>query len=148
MDRGHPARDVNSGLPTAPMRGTEAARYAEILYLELKGLARAYLAQERRDHTLQATALVHEAYIRLSRLRRIDWQGRTHFLAMAARQMRRVLVEYSRARKAAKRGGGARPVSIDDRFAFTQNRAIDVLALDEALSQPLESEKAPRAEPG
>ena len=81
------------------------ARLAALVYDELRALARRYMRRERSDHTLQPTALVHEAYMRLVDVKRIDWQSKTHFFAMAARQMRRLLVEHARARSAKKRGG-------------------------------------------
>jgi RNA polymerase sigma factor (TIGR02999 family) len=106
-----------------------------LVYDELRDLAGRYMRQERRDHTLQATALVHEAYIRLIDNTRIDWQGKTHFFALAATQMRRILAEHARARKARKRGGGARKVTLDDTAAITPNGVVDALALDEALEK-------------
>jgi RNA polymerase sigma factor (TIGR02999 family) len=106
-----------------------------LVYDELRGLARKYLRAERRGHTLQPTALVHEAYLRMVDVSRIDWRGKTHFFALAARQMRRILVEHARARGAAKRGGGARAVTLEDHVAVDSGTPDDLLALDEALSR-------------
>jgi RNA polymerase sigma factor (TIGR02999 family) len=105
------------------------------VYEELRVLARRYMRRERRDHTLQPTALVHEAYLRLADINRIKWQGRTHFLAMAATQMRRILVEHARAARAVKRGAGFRRVTLHDDAALTPDRALDLLTLDEALER-------------
>jgi RNA polymerase sigma-70 factor (ECF subfamily) len=100
---------------------------------ELRRLARAYMVRERREHTLQPTALVNEAFLRLADAQRIRWQDRAHFLGIAARLMRRVLVDHARVRGAGKRGGGAQKVSLDDALALAPEPAVDVLALDRAL---------------
>ena len=89
---------------------------------------------ERGEHTLQASALVNEAYIRLLDVKRIQWQSRVHFFAMAARVMRRILVESARARKFRKRGGGAEMVSLDEAFVVTTEPSHDLVALDDALN--------------
>jgi RNA polymerase sigma factor (TIGR02999 family) len=91
------------------------------------------MSKERRDHTLQPTALVHEAYLRLIDSTGIDWKGRAHFFAVAALQMRRVLVEHARARRAKKRGGTR--VTLDEAIAPAPDDVLDVLALDEALTR-------------
>jgi RNA polymerase sigma-70 factor (ECF subfamily) len=100
---------------------------------ELRRMARAYMARERREHTLQPTALVNEAFLRLTDAQRIRWQDRAHFLGIAARLMRRVLVDHARVRGTGKRGGGAQKVSLDDAHALAPEPAVDVLALDRAL---------------
>jgi RNA polymerase sigma-70 factor, ECF subfamily len=100
---------------------------------ELRRLARAYMVRERREHTLQPTALVNEAFLRLADAQRIRWQDRAHFLGIAARLMRRVLVDHARVRGAGKRGSGAQKVSLDDALALALEPAVDVLALDRAL---------------
>lgn len=111
-----------------------------IVYGELRRLARRYMSGERTDHLLQTTALVHEAYIKLIGLG-VEWQGRVHFYAVAARLMRRVLVDYARERDAEKRGGGAAVLELDDERAVLAEDgaggidAPDVLALDAALSR-------------
>ncbi|MGI8555932.1 MAG: sigma-70 family RNA polymerase sigma factor [Pyrinomonadaceae bacterium] len=103
-----------------------------LIYDELRKLARAYLRNERSDHTLQATALVHEAYIRLVEWENVSWQNRAHFFAVAAQIMRRLLVDYAREKKAQKRDGGQKLV-LDETVSFTAPRGIDLLVLDEAL---------------
>jgi len=102
-----------------------------LVYDELRRLARLQMRDQARDHTLQPTALVHEAYARLLGLK-LDWQDRTHFLSMAARTMRRVLVDHARAQRAAKRGAGAVQVSLHD-FHVQTEISFDLLAVDEAL---------------
>jgi RNA polymerase sigma-70 factor, ECF subfamily len=104
-----------------------------LVYEELRRLASRHLGRERAGHTLQTTALVHEAYLRLVDQREADWQNRAHFFAVAAQMMRRILVDYARARRFAKRGGGARQVSLDEALVISDERAAEVVALDEAL---------------
>ena len=105
------------------------------VYAELNEIARRHLYGERADHTLNTTALVHEAYIRLVEVQEIDWQGRAHFFAMASRVMRRVLIDHARARGTAKRGGGSTPVTLVEAMAITPERHDDLLAIDEALTR-------------
>lgn len=100
---------------------------------ELHQLAHRYLSRERAGHTLQTTALVNEAYLRLVGQRRTSWQNRAHFFAIAAQIMRRILINHARDRAAEKRGGGARQVSLDEAAVLTDERADELLALDEAL---------------
>jgi RNA polymerase sigma factor (TIGR02999 family) len=102
---------------------------------ELRRLARAYMGRERRGHTLQVTALVNEAFLRLTDARRVKWQDRAHFLGISARLMRRVLVDYARRRGYHKRGGGAEKVSLHDDLVMAQDPALDVVALDRALER-------------
>jgi RNA polymerase sigma factor (TIGR02999 family) len=92
------------------------------------------MAREREGHTLQTTALVNEAYIRLVDLSRVRWQDRAHFFAMSARLMRRILVDHSRSRDTLKRGGGARRVSLDEALVVSREPRQDLVALDDALS--------------
>lgn len=106
-----------------------------LVYGELRRLAERQMRCERPDHTLQATALVHEAYLRLAGPASPDWQDRAHFFAVAARLMRRILVDHARARRFAKRGGGAVRVSLDEAAALWEERAGDLVALDEALER-------------
>ena len=94
-----------------------------------------HLRRDRKDHTLQPTALVHEAYLRLLGQREVDWQSRTHFFALASRMMRRVLVDHARARAAAKRPDDALRVMLDDDLASVDPRGCDLLMLDQALSE-------------
>jgi RNA polymerase sigma factor (TIGR02999 family) len=114
--------------------GAEAELLA-LVYAELRGMADAELRGERVDHTLQATALVHEAWLRLVDGSATDWTGRAHFYGAAARAMRQVLVDHARARGAAKRGGGRARTPLDESLALYESRALDVLALDEALQR-------------
>ena len=100
---------------------------------ELRRLARGYMARERPDHTLQTTALVNEAFVRLTDARKVRWQDRAHFLGISARLMRRVLVDYARRRGFQKRGGGAQRVTWQDDVVGTPDPAFDVVALDRAL---------------
>ena len=105
-----------------------------VLYSELRRLAAHYLQRERGDHTLQATALVHEAYLRLVD-QDVGWANRNQFLGVAAQLMRRILVDYGRARHAAKRGGHAGKVFLDEAQAVSQGQATDVVALDGVLNR-------------
>jgi RNA polymerase sigma factor (TIGR02999 family) len=106
-----------------------------LVYDELRRLARHYLSQERPGHTLQTTALVNEAYLRLIDQQDSDWQGRAHFFAVAARIMRHLLIDHARSRQYAKRGGGAPQVSLDEAAAVSAERSAELLALDEALGR-------------
>lgn len=114
--------------------GTALARLMPLVYDELHALASRHLRGERPDHTLQTTALIHEAYLRLVGTD-VAWEGRGHFLAVAAQTMRRILVDHARGRSRAKRGGGERPVSLDEALLVSPDRGADVLALDEALAR-------------
>jgi RNA polymerase sigma-70 factor, ECF subfamily len=104
-----------------------------LVHQELRRLARSQMRGERDNHTLQTTALVNEAFLRLIDLRRIRWQDRAHFLALSAQLMRRVLVDHARTRNYRKRGGGAATVALDDVAVAAPERAADLVALDEAL---------------
>ena len=117
-------------------QGDESARerLIPLLYGELYRLARRYMRQERPDHTLQPTALVNEAYMRLIDVNRVEWRNRTHFLALAAQMMRRILVESARNRHRQKRGGGRVRESIDDIDELPKAEERDVIALSDALS--------------
>jgi RNA polymerase sigma factor (TIGR02999 family) len=106
-----------------------------LMYRDLHTRARHYMQRERRDHTLQPTALVHEAFLRLMRDQDADLRSRTHFLAMASIVMRRVLVDHARERAAAKRTGGKARVELHDAVAAQQPRSDEMLALDEALTR-------------
>ena len=103
-----------------------------LLYDELRRLASYYLKRERPDHTLQATALVNEAYLRLLG-QEVDWKNRSHFFGIAAQQMRRILVDYARERNAEKRGGGRINVSLDEVQPAVHQEAAEIVALHEAL---------------
>lgn len=105
-----------------------------IVYDELRRLAKGYLRQERSGHTLQPTALVHEAYMRLIDQTRVSWENRTHFYGIAAQMMRRILVDHARARATDKRGGSAQRLSLEDVNISVEQDATDLIALDEALT--------------
>jgi RNA polymerase sigma factor (TIGR02999 family) len=104
-----------------------------LVYEELRRLARNYLARERADHTLQATALVHEAYLKLADETRLTWKDRVHFYGIAARLMRRILVDHARAHNAAKRGGLEQKLTLDEARDLPTKNAIELVALDGAL---------------
>ena len=104
-----------------------------LVYEELRHLARGYLRRERNDHTLQPTALVHEAYLRLVDSTQVNWQSRVHFYGVAARLMRRVLVDHSRAHVAIKRGGQIEKISLDEAGDLLRDEGAGLLALDDAL---------------
>src|SRR4051812_39590610 len=105
-----------------------------LVYDELRRLAHSYLRRERPGHTLQTTALVNEAYLRLIDQHRVEWQNRAHFFGIAAQLMRRILVDHARSRHADKRGGAARHVPLDEAVVVSAQRAAEVLALDEAMT--------------
>jgi len=105
-----------------------------LIYQELRRMARRHLGRERGGHTLQTTALVHEAYLRLIDQKAVAWQNRAHFFAIAAQMMRRILVDHARARHYQKRGGGIQRVSFDEALVVSDERAAEVVALDEALT--------------
>jgi RNA polymerase sigma factor (TIGR02999 family) len=104
-----------------------------MVYGELHRLARRYLRRERSDHTLQSTALVHEAYLRLVDQKGVQWQNRAHFFAVAAQMIRRILVDHARTHNAEKRGGGACKLALDEAIAVPQRRDLNLVALDEAI---------------
>lgn len=133
-------RQVTEILETLEEAG-EAGRAAELLpavYEELRHLARGYLKRERSDHTLEPTALVHEAYLRLVDQDRLSWRGKTHFLAVGAQMMRRLLVDHARRRGRVKRGGDWRQVTLDHAVTPLLGRSLgpeELLALEEALTK-------------
>jgi RNA polymerase sigma factor (TIGR02999 family) len=118
-------------------RGDEQALSAlmPLVYEELRRLAASYMRRERPGQTLQATALVHDAYIRLMQDSKLSWQNRAHFFGIAARSMRQILIERARARRAVKRGGSRIRVTLDAGLLATEAPAIDLEALDEALTR-------------
>jgi RNA polymerase sigma factor (TIGR02999 family) len=105
------------------------------IHAELRKLAASYLRRERPDHTLQATALVNEAFLKLVDQRSVGWQNRAHFFGIAAQLMRRILVDHARAHHAAKRGSGEARLSLDEATVAAPEADVDVLALDEALTR-------------
>jgi|ERR1051326_307003 RNA polymerase sigma factor (TIGR02999 family) len=109
-----------------------------LIYEELRRLARHYMRRERSGHTLQTTALVNEAYLRLINRKHVHWQNRAHFFAIAAQLMRSILVDHARSHAYAKRGGGAHKIALDEVMVISQQRAAEVVALDEALKQMAE----------
>ncbi|MGD0444864.1 MAG: sigma-70 family RNA polymerase sigma factor [Edaphobacter sp.] len=117
-------------------RGDPAAanRLLPLVYAELHRLAKSYMRRERQDHTLQPTALINEAYMRLAG-EGFDWQNREHFIGVAAQIMRRVLVDYARAHKAKMRGGELRRVELEEGLAISNDRSDEMLELDEALTR-------------
>ena len=132
-------RDWNEGDADAP------AQLMPLVYEELRRRAADCLRRERRDHTLQPTALVHEAYVKLVEQNRAQWKDRAHFCSVAAQLMRRILVKYAEAHNADKRGGQLRKIYLDETRELARERAPDLLALDDALkslavSHPRESE--------
>jgi RNA polymerase sigma factor (TIGR02999 family) len=129
-----PSQEV-TGLLRAWSGGDEGAlaRIVELVYPELREIARRCMSRERPDHTIQATALVHEAYLRLLDIKQVQWQDRAHFFAVGARVMRRVLVDYARARDCAKREGGVRRTVLNDTLLLSAQPDPMVIQLDEAL---------------
>jgi RNA polymerase sigma-70 factor (ECF subfamily) len=129
---------TSSGGKAAKSRAQEPANVSDILplvYDELRRLARRYMARERSGQSLQATALVHEAYLRLLKDKQRPWQNRTHFLAIAANSMRQILVERARARAASKRGGSRVRVTMGEDIVAVGEPSVDLLALDEAVTK-------------
>ena len=113
---------------------TAEQRLLPLVYRELHRLARSYMRRERPDHTLQATALINEAYLRLAG-GEVDWKNREHFIGVAAQVMRRVLVDHARAHNADMRGGGLKRVELDEGLALSSARSDELLMLDEALER-------------
>ncbi len=111
------------------------SRLIELVFSDLRRIARRHLQRERRNHTLQPTALVNEAYLRLVDSPQENWQNKAHFFATASRLMRHVLVDYARWKNASKRGGGRLQVTLQDDLIQTSNFSVDILALDEALER-------------
>jgi RNA polymerase sigma factor (TIGR02999 family) len=104
-----------------------------LVYPHLRNLASYYMRRERPDHTLQATGLVHEAFIRLLKQENLAWEDRNHFFGVAAGLMRRILVDYARAHRAGKRGGAERDLPLDEALVFAVERSSELIALDDAL---------------
>jgi RNA polymerase sigma-70 factor (ECF subfamily) len=117
--------------------GDKAAldRLTPLVYDELRRIAHRYVQRERDGHTLQTTALVNEAYLRLAGQQKVDWQNRAHFFAVTAQVMRHILIDHARRRRYAKHGGDARQVSLEDATVMSQERAAELIALDEALDE-------------
>jgi RNA polymerase sigma-70 factor (ECF subfamily) len=134
MDSPHPSPDVTRLLHQ--WRDGDEAALAELtplVYAELRRLAGSYLRRERSGHTLQPTALVNEAYMRLAGQKNSDWQSRNHFIGVAANAMRQILVDHARRHLAGKRGGGNVNLSFEDALSVCDERSADLIALDDAL---------------
>lgn len=106
-----------------------------LVYDELRGLAKRYMRRESASHTLQTNALVNEAYLRLVNQQNVEWQSRAHFFAIAAQVMRHLLVDHARSKQYAKRGGGAQQITLDEGLAVTDDNAVELLALHQALER-------------
>ena len=117
--------------------GDKAAldKLTPLVYDELRRIAHRYVRRERNGHTLQTTALVNEAYMRLAGERKIEWENRAHFFAVTARVMHHILTDYARRRSYAKRGGEARQVPLAEAYVMTEERAAELVVLDEALAE-------------
>lgn len=136
-----PDRAIATEMLVDSMNGSarSASKLLPLVYEELRARAERHIGRENPGHTLQATALVHEAYVRLIDGERVDWQGRTHFLAVAATTMRRVLVDHARARATERRGGGRQVVSLSGIAITTDAQPLDVMDLDAALEKLAET---------
>ena len=138
----HEITRILSELQEHPEGSQEATnRLFAAVHGELRRMAGRLMRDERSDHILQATALVHEAYLRLVDIRSADWQSRAHFFGVAARAMRQILVDQAREHAAAKRGGGLRQVTLDDRLTLTSVDELDLLNLDRSLTSLAEMDK-------
>ena len=125
-----------TGLLLAWNDGDESAleKLVPVVYQELHRLAKRQMQRERPDHSLQTTALINEAYLRLVDLRNVHWQNRAHFFALCARLMRRILVDFARSRHYAKRGGAAQPISLNESLVVSPQLSADLVAVDDALN--------------
>lgn len=124
-------------LLSALTRGEDgaASKLIPVVYDELRRLAASYMRRERVEHTLQATALVHEAYLKLVEQRSVTWQSRSHFFGVAAQLMRRILIDHARGHARQKRGGEQKKVSLDEAFVFSEQHADELLAVDDSLNR-------------
>jgi len=120
-------RAWREGQPSVP------EKLAPLVYGELHRLAKGYMARERPDHTLQATALVHEVYLKLVDVSAADWRDRAHFFAVCAQIMRRILVDWARSHRSLKRGGNLRPVQLEEALVVSPESEVDLVGLDDAL---------------
>ncbi len=130
------SRDVTL-LLSALTRGDDgaASQLIPVVYAELRRLAGSYMRRERIDHTLQSTALVHEAYLKLVEQRSVNWQSRAHFFGVAAQLMRRILIDHARGHTREKRGGEQKRVSLEDAFVFSEQKADELVAVDDSLNR-------------
>jgi RNA polymerase sigma-70 factor, ECF subfamily len=128
--------DVTALLSQLTQGNQEAAeKLIPLIYDELKRLARSYMRRERPDHTLQPTALVHEAYLKLIRQQTVNWQGRSHFIGIAAQLMRRILIDHARGHLREKRGGSKVVLPLNEALVFSPEHSEDLVRLDEALER-------------
>jgi RNA polymerase sigma factor (TIGR02999 family) len=141
-DKVKPAQEDDASRPItallAQLRGGNKQAEAQLIpmvYNELHRLARHYMRGERGDHTLQTSALVNEAYMRLAGEHGIDWKNRAHFFGVSAQIMRRILVDHARTRDAQKRGGGARAITLENAFVYSDEQSWQVIALHDALNK-------------
>ncbi len=135
-DTPHPTSKISQALVDLSGGDKEALdRLLPMVYDHMRGIANRELRREREGHTLSPTALVHEAYMKLAQLDRINWQGRAHFFGACANSMRRILISYARMKKADKRGAGAEHVPIENAMVAARTRPSDLLALDDALAK-------------
>jgi len=135
MTRSNPSQHEITGLLIDWSNGSQDAleHLFPLVYEELRRLAYRYMSRERPDHTLQTTAVVHEAYLRLIDQKHVQWQNRAHFFAIAAQMMRRILITHAQSRAYAKRGGGALKFSLDEAAIISRAQAGELIALDDAL---------------
>ncbi len=133
---GSPQADVTALLLQLKQGNHEAGeKLIPLVYEELKRLARSYMRRERPDHTLQTTALVHEAYLKLVRQHAVNWQGRSHFFGIAAQLMRRILIDHARGQLRGKRGGVKEVLPLDEALVFSPEHSKELVKLDEALER-------------
>jgi len=132
-----PSSQEVTGLLLDWSNGDQAAfdRLLPLVYHELRQMARRYMARQNPGHTLQTTALIHEAYLKLVEQKDKQWQNRAHFFGVAAQAMRHILVDYARAKQTEKHGGGARAVALDEALTVSQERTAELVALDDALQE-------------
>jgi RNA polymerase sigma-70 factor (ECF subfamily) len=116
-------------------KGEVSSQLISLVYKELRKLAGGYMRRERTDHTLQPTALVHEAYLKLVEQRSVNWQSRAHFFGIAAQLMRRILVDHARGHLRDKRGGGVIPVPLDEALVFAPEQSSELVKLDQSLER-------------
>lgn len=131
-----PQPDITQLLQRIGSSGGEGIdQLLDVVYAELRRQAARYLRRERKNHTLQPTALVNEAFMKLVDQRSVQWQNRAHFFGVAAQAMRRIVIDHARTRQRVKRGGVQQVVTLDEAMLVVESRSIDVLALDEALTR-------------
>lgn len=135
MTTGHPSEITQLLIQLSQGRGDALDQLLPIVYNELRAVAHRQLGGERPGHTLSTTALVHETYLKLVNVRQVQWRDRAHFFAMAGRLMRRILIDYARARKRDKRGGDLAAVTLDEGMIVSPERLDELVAVDDALTR-------------